>query len=202
MDQDHTGQVHLKISIIKAVIIGFAFIMLTFFYYHIDKLSPWWFLIIIQIVIAGLFIAIVINSIKQIIGIIKQRKSLSLMVFLPLVIYLFVVILPFGSSERLESDVKFRACYEGTQNQAYIKLRNDKTFELHWTGVFFYNDWTTGKWEREGNKLTLNYDGKVTAVLGRNLLIDSGYLVPQDKEVIAKEKGIKRFYIGYCKGEN
>ncbi|GGH03520.1 hypothetical protein GCM10007352_06240 [Mucilaginibacter phyllosphaerae] len=152
--------------------------------------------------IAGLFITIAINCIKQIVAIIKQRKSLIAMMFLPLLVYLFVVLLPLGSSERFESDVKFRACYEGTQNQASIKFRKDKTFELHWTGVFFYNDWTTGKWELEGNKLTLNYNSKATAVLGNNLLIDSGYLVPHDKEVIAKEKGLKRFYIGYCKGEN
>nr|WP_067054170.1 hypothetical protein [Mucilaginibacter sp. L294] len=202
MNEEKSKRTNLKSRIIRALIISFAFFILAFFYYHIDKLTPWWFLIIAMLTIAILFIIIVVNVIKQTIFIIKQRKSLTVMCFLPLLIYLSVVLAPFGSSEDFESNVKFRACYEGTQNQAYINFREDKTFELHWTGAFFYNEWFTGKWEQKGNNLTLKYDNKVVDVLGHRLLIDSGYLIPRDKEVIVREHGFKRFYLGYCKNEN
>lgn len=33
--------------------------------------------------------------------------------------------------------VNLRACYEGTQNQAIFKLRDNGKFDIHSTGVFF-----------------------------------------------------------------
>ena len=105
-------------------------------------------------------------------------------------------------SEKLESKVEFKACYEGTQNQAYILFRKDKTFELNWTGVFGYNEWWTGKWNRKGNMLTLKYDGKKVEQLGEEILISKGYLNPIGKSFDKKKYPYPMFYLGDCRHEN
>jgi hypothetical protein len=105
-------------------------------------------------------------------------------------------------SENLESVVAFRACYEGTQNQATIKFREDKTFELHWTGVFFANKWWTGKWRQSGDTITLKYDNEIVEQLGDTILISDDYLKPIGNLVDKKYFVRPMFYLGYCRHEN
>ena len=93
-----------------------------------------------------------------------------------------------------------RACYEGTQNQATLKFRGDKSFELHWTGIFFSNMWYIGTWKQDGNILYLKYDTEKSQQLGDTLLIKDGYLHNIDR--LLNEKNIPMFYLGYCRHEN
>jgi hypothetical protein len=155
-----------------------------------------------MLVIVITFFQILIGLIKQLVVIFKNRNQLNWTFILPIVIYLIAIVIPIGSSESLESEVQFRACYEGTQNQATIKFRKDNTFELHSTGVFFSNYWYTGKWQQHEDVLKLTYDDKVVERLGNKLIIRDGYLVPLDASIPEAVKKRPMFYLGYCKGEN
>ncbi len=136
--------------------------------------AEWW-----CSMVRNMHIAILVFEIQGITRIIRHKKNLTLKLCLPIIIcsitILYTLFSPYRlDSEKLESEVEFRACYEGTQNQAYILFIKDKTFELHWTGSFGYNEWRTGKWQRKGNVLTLNYKGEEEEQLGREILMAEG----------------------------
>jgi hypothetical protein len=161
----------------------------------------------LTILIPLAFITIVIFEIKGIVKIIHNRKCLNFKLCLPTIIcsitLFYTIFCPYRiDSENLESKVEFRACYEGTQNQAYILFRKDKTFELNWTGVFGYNKWWKGKWDKNGNILTLIYDNEMTEQLGDTILISNGYLNPIGKSFDKKKYPYPMFYLGYCRHEN
>lgn len=196
-----------KRSLILKAIICSVYLFLTIFYYHIDKYLSGTIYWILTALIPITFIAILIFEIQGITRIIRHKKNLTLKLRLPIIIcsitILYTLFSPYRlDSEKLESEVEFRACYEGTQNQAYILFRKDKTFELHWTGSFGYNEWRTGKWQRKGNVLTLNYKGEEVEQLGREILMAEGYLKPIGKAFDRKKYPYPMFYIGYCKHEN
>ena len=144
----------------------------------------------------------IVNLVKLIIAVFKNRRQLNVYYFYPIVVYIAVICAPIGTWEDYLSPVKFRACYEGTQNQAYILFRNDNSFELHWTGVFFYSKWYSGKWQQKNNIILLKYQTDPVEVLGGSVLMKDGYLVPLDNSVEAGFKQYPMFYLGYCKGEN
>lgn len=134
-----------NIKYIYPIIICLVYLLLTIFYYHINKNLSGVLYIFLTLLIPITFIAIVVYEIKGILSIIRNKKTLSLKLCLPTLICSITLLYTFLSpykldSENLESKVLIRACYEGTQNQAYILFREDKTFELNWTGVFGYNN--------------------------------------------------------------
>lgn len=194
-----------KRSLILTAIICSVYLLLTIFYHHIDKYISGIVCWVLTALIPITFITMIVFEIKGFIRLIRNRKSWTLKLCLPTIIcsitLLYTLFSPYRlDSEKLESEVEFRACYEGTQNQAYILFRKDKTFELHWTGVFGYNKWWTGKWERKGNVLKLKYDGEKVEQLGEEILISKGYLNPIRKTFDKKEYPM--FYFGCCKHEN
>ncbi len=128
---------------------------------------------------------------------------------LPTIIALTTLIYTFFSpwqfdSENLESKVEFRACYEGTQNQSYIKFREDKSFEINSTGVFFANSWYTGQWAKSGDTIFMKLDDGNPGFISDTIVILNDYLIPIDKiELADSTKDYRRFYyLGYCKGLN
>jgi hypothetical protein len=165
--------------------------------------------IILTLLIPITFIAIVVFEIKSIIYLFSNRQSFNLISSFPVAIcsltLLYTLFCPYQyrlDTEKLESKVEFRACYEGTQNQAYILFRKDKTFELNWTGVFGYNEWFIGKWDKKGDTLYLNYDSKRVEQLGNKILISKGYLNPIGSSVDKKKFPYPMFYLGFCRHEN
>lgn len=196
-----------KRSLILTTVVCCVYLLLTIFYHHIDKYLSGVLYLFLTILIPIAFITIVIFEIKGIIKIIRNRKYLNFKLCLPTIVcsitLLYTIFCPYRiDSENLESKVEFRACYEGTQNQAYILFRKDKTFELNWTGVFGYNKWWTGKWKKNGNILTLKYDNEKTEQLGDKILIANGYLNPIGKSFDKKKYPYPMFYLGYCRHEN
>lgn len=194
-------------ALILTAIICCVYLLLTIFYYHINKHLSGVLYMFLTVLIPSTFIIIVILEIKGIIKIIRNRQNLSFNFCLPTIVcsvtLLYTLFSPYRlDSEKIESEVDFRACYEGTQNQAYILFRKDKTFELNWTGVFGYNEWWTGKWEKSGAILTLKYDGKKVEQLGDKILISKGYLNPIGKSFDRKKYPYPMFYLGYCRHEN
>ncbi|MBF4518643.1 hypothetical protein IRZ71_19995 [Flavobacterium sp. ANB] len=155
----------IKNTIILTTIICCVYLLLIIFYHHIDKNLSGVLYIFFTSLIPITFLTIIVFGIKGIIKVIKNRHNLNLKKCFPTIICSLTILYTFFSpyrldSENLESKVELRACYEGTQNQAYILFREDKTFELNWTGVFGYNEWWTGKWQKKGNLLLLKYDDK------------------------------------------
>ena len=196
-----------KLSLILTTIYCCVYLLLTIFYHHIEKHLSGVVYIFLTALIPITFITIVIFEIKGIIKVIRNRKNLNLKFCLPTIIctitLLYTLFCPYRiDSEKLESEVEFRACYEGTQNQAYILFRKDKTFEVNWTGVLGYNEWWTGKWSKEGNILTLKYDGKKVDQLSDRILISKGYLNPIGTSFDRKKYPNPMFYLGYCRQEN
>lgn len=196
-----------KNPIIISTLICATFLLLTFFYYHIDKKTTGITFILLTLLILTLFILIVIKSLKGIIKFLENRNNLKANNFFStlicLITLLYSFLKPFNlSSESLESEIEFNACYEGTQNQAQIKFRKDNTFELNWTGAFGYNEWWTGKWHKKDNILFLKYDNKKVEQLGDTILISNGYLNPIEKSINKIKYPKPMFYIGNCKNKN
>ena len=192
--------------IILATIVCLSFLVLTFFYHHIDKWLTGAIFVFLTLMIPITFVLIFILWVKGIIQIKRNWKQLSFTLCLPTIIctvtILFIFFNRFGTSEQFESEVEFRACYEGTQNQAYILFRKDKTFEVNSTGVFFADKWWTGHWNKKDNILTLKYDKKKFDVLGDSLLIKDGHLIPLKPMEDTTRTNRPIFYLGFCKGEN
>jgi len=199
-------------SITQTIIVStvcIAFIVLTAFYHHIDKHSTGVVFIVLTLLIPITFIAMFVYAIKGLIEIRRNRQNLTLIFCMPTIIAVGGLIYIFFSpwqfdSESLESKVEIRACYEGTQNQSYIKFREDKTFEINSTGVFFANDWYTGQWTKSSDTLFMTFDNGNPGFISDTLIIYNDYLVSPNKiELVDSTKDYRRFYyLGYCKGLN
>lgn len=104
--------------------------------------------------------------------------------------------------DRLNGKVVFRACFEGTQNGATLKLREGNKFDILWTGVltssFFYGDY-----DQVGDTLFLNYHGLKPKRFGEIIHMDNEneFLIPIDKNIDSL-KYVVSFYYGHCKGLN
>ena len=193
----------------RVAIVCCIYLILTIFYYHIDKHFTGIIYLILSLLILITFVTIIIYEIKSIVTLFRNKHNLTLKIAAPFIIcsltLLYTLFCPYQyklDSEKLESKVNFRACYEGTQNQAYILFRHDQTFELHWTGVFGYNEWFSGNWKKSGDTLHLKYDAKKVKQLGDKILISNGYLNPIGNSVDKEKYPRPMFYLGYCKNEN
>lgn len=100
--------------------------------------------------------------------------------------------------DKIYGQVVFRACYEGTQNQATLKLRKNGKFDIHWTGVFFSDDFYTGNYRRNGDTILLNFKTEVPGKLNDTLVIKEDYLYRLKSDTLIST----HFYLGQCKGLN
>lgn len=109
----------------------------------------------------------------------------------------------FDIDEKVYGKVIFRACYEGTQNQTTFKLREKNRFEIHATGVFFYDTYFKGHYNRHGDTVDLKYEGAIHRAIGERVFMNNRDSVME----VIKRSGDStgrplRFYYGYCKGLN
>lgn len=194
----------LKISIILSI----AFVGLI-------RLRPIWernpgglWNVIFFLAITTLFVWISIKILIEIVRVIKNRKTLKLSSFLPIGILLIGILDGMYNPlrvnlENLYGDVTFRACFEGTQNQATFQLREPDKFEIHWTGVFFYDEFFVGTYSKSGDTLLLDYNGKRPSRFGDKILMDdeneSLRTIRTDTDSL---EYVVPFYYGYCKGLN
>jgi hypothetical protein len=150
---------------------------------------------------------IVIYGIKGLIQIYRNRQNLSIKFCLPTIIALttltYTVFSPWRlDSESLESKVLLRACFEGTQNQAYIKLRQDKLFELNWTGIFGYDKWFIGTYTQKVDTFYLYYETEKPLRFGDTIVNNGERLITINKFKKDSSQYLVPFYLGYCKGLN
>jgi hypothetical protein len=183
------------------------YLLLTIFFHHIDKYSPDALRIVLTLLVPITFIVIIVYFIKGLSTILRNRKQLSLLIFLPtlssLITLAYTLFSPWRlDSEKLESSVVIRACYEGTQNQAYIKMRKDKSFEINWTGVFFYDEWHFGTYSQKGDTIFLKYKTDKPYGFGDTILNNGSSLITINKFKKDSSQFFLPFYLGYCKGLN
>lgn len=180
-----------------------VYLFLTIFYHHIDKYTTGLLFIVLTLLIPITLVAMVVYAIKGIIQLIKHRKEVTINRWLPTAVALVTLSYTFLSpyrldSERLESKVVLRACYEGTQNQAYILFRADSTFEMNFTGIVA-DKWYYGTYNRNADSLFLRYRTKQPLHFGDTLTIKGDNLLTTKKDT---SKFYIPFYLGYCKGLN
>ena len=161
----------------------------------------WNVLFFLSIVI--LFFWLITKIIKEIIQLIRQRKNLTFKLFIPLMILTIALFdgmfNPFKINlESIYGQVIFRACYEGTQNQATFYLRDNGGFDIHSTGVFFSDNFYTGKYKRYNDTIILSFDTEVPRLFGDTLLVKDDNLFVIKPDTILPT----HFYLGYCKGLN
>ncbi len=160
------------------------------------------------LLIAILFFWLITKIIIEIVYLIRQRKVLKIKSFIPIVV--MIVLLfdgmynPFKIDlNKLYGDVIFRACYEGTQNQATFKLLENDKFELHWTGAFFYDEFFIGTYVKKNDTLFLDYKWEKPVRFGDKIFMNNEYEI---LETVRKEGdslvNVVPFYYGYCKGLN
>ncbi|MGB6036696.1 MAG: hypothetical protein WBG42_10555 [Cryomorphaceae bacterium] len=161
----------------------------------------WNLLVYLSILI--LFFWISVKVLKEIVRLIKNRKTVNFRSFTAIGILLIGLIHGIFNPlnidlEKIYGDVTFRACYEGTMNQATFKLRDDGDFDIHWTGAFFYDEYFTGNYVRRDDSLFMHYDNKVPRWLGDTLIVRDDYLYRLKSDSVLTT----HFYLGYCQGLN
>lgn len=150
-----------------------------------------------------LLLWLIVKIIKEIIRIIKLRNNLTIKIFIPIILLSISLIdgmfNPFRIDiESLYGRVTFRACYEGTQNQSTFVLRDNGNFEIHSTGVFFYDEYITGKYKRNGDTIFMYFGTKIPRLFGDTIIIKDENLFVLKKDTMTSN----HYYLGYCKGLN
>ncbi len=190
---------HLKISLI----ISFLFVGLIRFRPIWERNPGGFWNVLFFLGIAVLFFWLIVKIVIEITRLIKKRKSLTFRLFIPILI-MSVLLLdgmlnPLNINlDKIYGQVVFRACYEGTQNQATFKLRDTGKFDIHWTGVFFADNYYTGKYSMSGDTIYMDYHTKMPRLLDDTLIIKNDYLCKLQSDTIVSTF----FYLGYCKGLN
>ncbi|WP_207531608.1 hypothetical protein [Desertivirga arenae] len=164
--------------------------------------------ILFFLIICILLIILLVDFIKGLVKLFKNRKALKLNLFFPILIALAVFLdLQYNLFKidltSLYGKTTFRACFEGTQNQATFELKGKDRFELHWTGVFFYDKYYVGSYRKTGDTLFLTYKTDKPMRFGEKVLMDN----TSQRLVVIKSKSDSSqfsvpFYYGYCKGLN
>ena len=117
--------------------------------------------------------------------------------------FIFFNTFSFDIEDKIYGKVVFRACYEGTQNQATFKLREGNKFELHWTGVFFADNYYTGTYKQVGDTLFLHYHSDRPSRFGDKIVMDDkSELLTTVRHENDNLNYVVKFYYGYCKGLN
>ena len=153
--------------------------------------------------IAVLFFWILTKIAIEVIRIIKKRKELSIRVFMPILVLTIGIALGMYNPFKIDLDsvygkTVFLACYEGTQNQATFKLRDSGKFDIHSTGVFFSDNFYTGKYSMKGDTILMDFDTEIPVMLSDTLIIKEGNLYRLKSDTLIKT----HFYLGDCKGLN
>ena len=169
-----------------------------------------WILLIGLLIVVG-FVWLIIKLVKEIIGLIKNRKTFKTNHLLPTILiigvlcFIFFNEFSFDIEDKIYGKVVFRACHEGTLNHATFKLREGNRFELHSMGVFFSDDYFIGTYKQIGDTLILDYDSDRSVRFGDRIFMDN-----QKEQLTIIRQGndsLKNvvpfyFYYGYCKGLN
>jgi hypothetical protein len=193
----------MKQSILKKILfsigISALYLGLAGFYYHIDKYLPGIFVAVCTMLIPISFIFMIVSIPIAIVKIIRNHKNFSFWFVVPSLIYLLALLGPFAfDSENFENKVILRGCYDGTQCRSTIKFRDDHTFEIHSTGIFFSSFWYLGKWKKIDDTFFLNFTTKRMKLLSDTLIIRNDSLVNISNYYDTPSRHFSGFCLGYC----
>jgi hypothetical protein len=154
-----------------------------------------------------LYYALPIYLVVNIVLLYNSRHNLTFRLFIPILIasatFAYLKFSPWRiDAENLTNKVLLQACYEGTQNQATIKFREDKTFELHWTGAFGYNKWYTGTYTQKSDTFYLQYQTEIPERFGDTIINTGKSLISLSMPSADSTKTFAPFYLGQCLGLN
>ncbi|HLP93871.1 MAG TPA: hypothetical protein VK168_07520 [Saprospiraceae bacterium] len=160
--------------------------------------------------IAGLLLVLTL-LILGIIGLLKlffNENYKKVYAYIPIIIVPVIFAETIYNPLNIDADilygkVVYEACFEGTQNQAKFKLRENGHFDIHWTGVFFYDEYFIGKYEEKNDTLYLNFNkGFPPRNMGNKALkvVGSGVSFFDKDDKLLKPNPY--FYEGKCKGLN
>ena len=196
----------LRKELLLAVSFSTIYLLFSIFQFHLDKfLQGIRIDIVVIILVVILTILLVIQSFK----IISRRKKskgrikLKFIFYLPAIILagtLFYAVIPFKlDSEKLESKVILRGCYEGGNSKAFIRFRADKSFELKWKTEADYDEWFTGIFRQNKDTFFLTYYEKIPDKFG-NVILNTGQSIKSLDKSESLENAYISFYVGHCKG--
>jgi hypothetical protein len=97
-----------------------------------------------------------------------------------------------------QSDVKIRACYEGTMNTSTLYLRENGDFEDFNIGFFGYVNYVSGKWKMDGDTIVLTIKSGRHDVLRNKMLMKDDFLYAVGPDTTKRPY----YYIGQCRGLN
>jgi hypothetical protein len=172
-------------SIIVASILSCILLFTVIFFRSIDIYFKGVNYILSGLLVLALFIVMIILLISNLISFFRNKPNLKPAIYAPSVIYTITFFLTFifPTFEKFKSKPLITAYFKGTQNQANITLRANRSFELNWSGVFGYNEWFTGNYRQSGDTLFLKYDGTQPYRFGKKILVKEGVLITLDKAI-------------------
>jgi hypothetical protein len=163
----------------------------------------------IGLLMAAGFLWLLIMLIRELIKLTKDRETLKAIHFFPAILilgvfcFMFLSTFSFDLEDRLYGKVTFRACFEGTQNQATFMLREGNRFEIHWTGVFFYDEYFNGTYFQSGDTLFLDYHSDKPMRFGDRIFMDNqSEVLTTIRQENDNLNNVVPFYFGYCRGLN
>jgi hypothetical protein len=167
-----------------------------------------WIILIGLSIVAGFF-WLIIKLIREIIGLLKSRKTFKVNHLVPTILiagmlcFTFFIKLSFDIEDKIYGKVIFRACHEGTLNSATFELREGNRFEIHWTGVLFADNFFVGTYKKIGDTLLLDYHSDRPIRFGDRIWMDNQKelltIIRQENDSLENIVPFY-FYYGYCKG--
>jgi hypothetical protein len=97
-----------------------------------------------------------------------------------------------------QSDVKIRACYEGTMNTSRLYFRENGEFEDFNIGFFAHVNYVSGTWKMNGDTILL------TIKSGKHKLLNDKIMIMDNSLYTVEQDTVKPtfYYLGQCKGLN
>src|SRR6056297_1156462 len=132
----------------------------------------------------------------------KKVESYLPILLIPLTFYISFFAPLKVDLDKLYGEVTYHACYEGTMNQATLKLRGKNKFEIRWTGAFFSDDFFNGTYKQNNDTLYFDFEnGERPRDFGNKAILNVGEGITwynNENELIDRPF----FYEGKCKGLN
>jgi len=192
-------QFRLRLQILLGLLI---LLLLSNLYYFLVKIGGFIFLIegLIQLTI---FICVTIWTSSLIWRIIRNSEWRTLLnVLTILAVPLAVIISGFDTltadENTFQSDVKIRACYEGTMNTSRLYFRENGEFEDYNIGLFAHVSYVSGTWKMNGDTIRLTIKSGYHNILKDRIIIRDNFLYAIEQDTIKPTF----YYIGRCKGLN
>lgn len=199
----------MRRKLIRVGLASATLLLLWFFSSVWDRYPGGFWILLFGLTIGLLFVWLSIKLILETIWLIRNRTTLKTLHFLPTIIIVLVLSSIFLDTvsdtieDKIFGKVIFRACYEGTQGQSTFKLRENNRFEIHSSGVFFYDKYFMGVYTLTNDTLNLTYDGEIYNRVGDRVYMNDKdeRLIPTREKVDSTSRRLE-YYYGYCKGLN